>query len=51
MRFLHASEVEYYDVSDELVVATPALKGHKYVYINDRVYIVDSGRKLVAVVN
>jgi Protein of unknown function (DUF1236) len=42
-------DVEYYDVPDDVVVATPALKGHKYVYLNDRVYVVDSGRRIVAV--
>ena len=45
------AEVEVYDVPDDIVVATPALKGHKYVYLNDRVYVVDNGRKVVAVVN
>jgi hypothetical protein len=44
-------EVEYYDVPDDVVVAIPALKGHKYAYINDKVCVVDSGRKIVAVVN
>ena len=43
-------DVEYYDVPEDVVVATPALKGHKYVYLNDRVYVVDSGRHVVAVV-
>lgn len=45
------AEVEVYDVPEDVVVATPALKGHKYVYLNDRVYVVDSGRKVVATVN
>jgi hypothetical protein len=31
-------------------VATPALKGHRYVYMNDHVYIVDSDRRIVAIV-
>jgi len=44
------SDVEYYDVPADVVVATPALKGHKYVYLNDNVYVVDSNRKIVAVV-
>ena len=44
------SEVEVYDVPDDIVVATPALKGHKYVYLNDQVYVVDDGRKVIAVV-
>jgi len=43
-------DVEYYDVPEDVVVATPALKGHKYVYLNDQVYVVDSGRHVVAVV-
>ena len=45
------ADVEVYDVPEKVVVATPALKGHKYVYLNDRVYVVDSGRKIVAVVD
>jgi hypothetical protein len=44
------ADVEYYDVPDEVVVATPALKSHKYVYLNDNIYVVDSNRKVVAVV-
>jgi hypothetical protein len=43
-------DVEYYDVPDEVIVATPALKKHRYVYLNDRVYIVDGDRRVVAVV-
>jgi hypothetical protein len=43
-------DVEYYDVPDDVIVATPALKSHRYVYLNDRVYIVDSHRRVVAVV-
>jgi hypothetical protein len=43
-------DVEYYDVPDEVIVATPALKRHRYVYLNDRVYIVDGNRRVVAVV-
>ena len=45
------ADVELYDVPNDVIVATPALKGHKYVYLNDRVYVVDSGRRVVAVVN
>jgi hypothetical protein len=45
------AEVEVYDIPDEVVVATPTLKTHKYVYLNDRVYVVDSGRRVVAVVD
>src|SRR5690349_17271755 len=45
------ADVEVYDVPDDVVVATPTLKGHKYVYLNDHVYVVDSGRRVVAVVN
>ena len=44
------ADVELYDVPDDVIVATPALKGHKYVYLNDQVYVVDSGRHVVAVV-
>ncbi|MFZ5675655.1 MAG: DUF1236 domain-containing protein [Pseudomonadota bacterium] len=43
-------DVEYYDVPETIVVAEPRLKKHKYVYLNDHVYIVDSNRKVVAVV-
>jgi Protein of unknown function (DUF1236) len=45
------ADVEVYDVPDDIVVATPTLKGHKYVYLNDHVYVVDSGRRVVAVVD
>ena len=45
------ADVEYYDVPEDVVVATPALKGHKYVYLNDHVYVVDNSRRIVAVVN
>ena len=45
-----SDDVDYYDVPDEVIVATPALKGHRYVYINDELYIVDSNRRIVAVV-
>jgi hypothetical protein len=46
------ADVEYYDVPADVVVATPALKGHKYVYLNERVYVVEpSNRKIVAVVD
>jgi Protein of unknown function (DUF1236) len=43
------ADVEVYGVPDDIIVATPALKGHTYVYLNDRVYVVDSGRHVVAV--
>lgn len=43
-------EVEYYDVPGEVIVATPALKSHKYVYLNDHIYVVDSDRRIVAIV-
>jgi hypothetical protein len=44
-------DVEYYDVPEDVVVATPALKGDKYVYLNDHVYVVEpDSRKIVAVV-
>jgi Protein of unknown function (DUF1236) len=45
------AQVEYHDVPDDVISATPALKGHKYIYVNEKVYIVDSDRKVVAVVN
>ncbi|MFZ5672589.1 MAG: DUF1236 domain-containing protein [Pseudomonadota bacterium] len=41
-------DVEVYDVPEDVVVATPALKSHRYVYLNDRVYIVDGNRRIVA---
>jgi hypothetical protein len=45
------ADVEYYDVPADVVVATPALKGSKYVYLNDHVYVVEpESRKIVAVV-
>ena len=40
-----------YDGELKVVVATPALKSHKYVYVNGHVYTVDSNRKIVAIVN
>jgi hypothetical protein len=43
-------EVEYYEVPSEVVVVTPALEDHRYAYINDHVYIVDSDRRIVAIV-
>ncbi|MBK1866421.1 DUF1236 domain-containing protein [Aestuariivirga sp. YIM B02566] len=43
-------DVEYYDVPDSIVVAEPRFKKHKYVYLNDHVYIVDGDRRVVAVV-
>jgi hypothetical protein len=45
------NDVEWYDVPEDVVVATPALKKHHYVYLNDHVYIVDSSRHVVAVVD
>ena len=45
------ADVEYYDVPEDVVVATPALKSHRYVYLNDHVYIVDGNRKIVAIVD
>jgi hypothetical protein len=44
-------DVEYYDVPDEVIVEEPALQGHRYVYVNDRLYIVDADRRIVAVVD
>jgi hypothetical protein len=39
-------------VPADVIVATPTLKGHKYVYLNERVYVVEpSSRKIVAVVD
>jgi hypothetical protein len=43
-------DVEYYEVPEDVIVATPALKGHRYVYMNDHVYIVDTDRRIVAIV-
>ena len=43
-------DVEYYDVPDDVIVAQPVLRGHRYVYINDELYIVDSHNRIVAVV-
>ena len=43
-------DVEYYDVPEDIVVARPALKRHRYVYLNDHVYIVDSEGRVVAIV-
>jgi hypothetical protein len=40
-------DVEYYDVPDTIIVAEPRFKKHKYVYLNDRVYIVDGDRRIV----
>jgi len=45
------ADVDYYDVPDDVVVVEPALKAHRYVYLNDHVYVVDSHRRIVAVVN
>jgi hypothetical protein len=45
------ADVEYYDVPEEVVVLQPVLKSHRYVYVNDRVYIVDTDRRIVAVVD
>jgi hypothetical protein len=44
-------DIDYYEVPDEVIVATPALKRHRYVYLNDHVYIVDSDRRIVAIVD
>ena len=44
-------DVEYYDVPEDVVVAEPALKAHRYVYLNNHVYIVDSNRRIVATVD
>lgn len=43
-------DVEYYDVPEDVVVATPALKGDRYVYLNDHVYIVDRKGRVIAIV-
>lgn len=46
------AEVEYYDVPADVVVATPTLKTYEYVYLNDRIYVVEPGeRRIVAVVD
>jgi hypothetical protein len=41
-------DLEYYDVPEDVVVATPALKSHRYVYLNDHVYIVDRKGRIIA---
>ncbi len=43
-------DVEYYDVPEKVIVAQPTYKTYKYAYINDRVYLVDSHHKIIAVV-
>jgi len=43
-------DIDEYDIPEDVVVATPALKRHKYVYLNDRVYIVDNHRRIVTTV-
>src|SRR5260221_7921721 len=40
-------DVDYYDVPDDVVVVAPALKRHRYVYLNDHVYIVDNDRRII----
>lgn len=42
------ADVEVYDVPEDVIVATPTLKSHRYVYLNDRVYIIDGNRRIVA---
>ena len=46
-----SDDVDYYDVPEKVIVANPKLKGYKYVYLNDHVYVVEpSSRKVVFVV-
>jgi hypothetical protein len=45
-----SEDVEYYDVPEKVVVAHPTYKSYRYAYINDRVYLVDNNRKVIAVV-
>jgi hypothetical protein len=44
-------DIDYYEIPDEVIVATPTLKRHRYVYLNDHVYIVDNDRRIVAIVD
>ncbi len=45
------ADVEFYDVPEDVVVATPALKTYKYAYVNEHVYVVEPGsRKIIAVI-
>jgi hypothetical protein len=44
-------DIDYYDVPDEVIVVQPAFKGHRYVYINDHMYVVDGDRRIVAIVD
>lgn len=47
-----SDDVDYYDVPEKVIVANPKLKGYKYVYLNDHVYVVEpSSRKVVYVVD
>jgi len=46
-----SDDVEYYDVPEKVIVAQPTYKSYRYAYINDRVYLVDSDRKIIAVVD
>ena len=46
-----SDDVEYYDVPEKVIVANPKLKGYKYAYLNDHVYVVEpSSRKVIYVV-
>jgi hypothetical protein len=45
-----SGDVEYYDVPEDVIVMTPALKRHRYAYLNDRVYIVDGNGRVVGIV-
>ena len=44
-------DIEYYDVPEDIVVAQPVLKSHRYVYLNDHVYIVDRKGRIIAIVD
>jgi hypothetical protein len=46
-----SDDVEYYDVPEKVIVAHPTYKTYKYAYLNDRVYLVDGNRKVIAVVD
>lgn len=47
---VEGDDVEYYEVPADVVVAQPEYKTYRYAYINDRVYLVDTNHRIVAVV-
>jgi hypothetical protein len=44
-------DVEYYDVPEEIIVEQPSLRGHRYVYINEHIYVVNDDNEIVALVD